>query len=180
VIEVAQWSKEVFARNLKRYMDLHDKNQKDMAEVVGVSTATFSDYINAKKYPRIDKIELLADYFGVNKSDLIEEMPTDHNVRLARMEKNVVRVPLLGKIPAGMPMEAIEDEYTVEINGVEYSHVSTTGGRCNIYETVHVLVPQGNFSNMFILKGGGSSSSGSTTPSDVTTETENIDFTNTF
>jgi hypothetical protein len=76
--------------------------------------------------------------------------------------------------------DSVEDEYTVEINGVEYSHVSTTGGRCNIYETVHVLVPQGNFSNMFILKGGGSSSSGSTTPSDVTTETENIDFTNTF
>lgn len=48
--------------------------------------------------------------------------------------------------------DSVEDEYTVEINGVEYSHVSTTGGRCNIYETVHVLVPQGNFSNMFILK----------------------------
>jgi transcriptional regulator with XRE-family HTH domain len=73
VIEVAQWSKEVFARNLKRYMDMHDKNQKDMAEVVGVSTATFSDYINAKKYPRIDKIDILADYFGILKSDLIED-----------------------------------------------------------------------------------------------------------
>ena len=45
-----------------------------------------------------------------------------------------------------------EDEYTVNLNGVEYEHVSTIGGSCNIYETVHVLVPQGNFSNMFILK----------------------------
>ena len=70
---MAQWSKEVFSRNLKRYMDMHGKNQKDMAEIVGVSTATFSDYINAKKYPRIDKIDILADYFGILKSDLIED-----------------------------------------------------------------------------------------------------------
>ena len=49
-------------------------------------------------------------------------------------------------------IDSVEDEYTVEINGVEYSHVSTTGGSCNIYETVHVLVPQGNFTNMFIIK----------------------------
>ena len=70
---MSQWSKEVFASNLKRYMDMHGKNQKDMAEIVGVSTATFSDYINAKKYPRIDKIDILADYFGILKSDLIED-----------------------------------------------------------------------------------------------------------
>lgn len=70
---MAQWSKEVFASNLKRYMDMHGKNQKDMADIVGVSTATFSDYINAKKYPRIDKIDILADYFGILKSDLIED-----------------------------------------------------------------------------------------------------------
>lgn len=70
---MAQWSKEVFARNLKRYMDMHGKNQKDMADIVGVSPATFSDYINAKKYPRIDKIDILADYFGILKSDLIED-----------------------------------------------------------------------------------------------------------
>lgn len=70
---MAQWSKEVFARNLKMYMERAGKNQKDMAEIVGVSTPTFSDYINAKKYPRIDKIEIMADYFGILKSDLIED-----------------------------------------------------------------------------------------------------------
>jgi len=70
---VAQWSKEVFARNLKRYMDRAGKNQKDMADIVGVSAPTFSDWINAKKYPRIDKIEIMADYFGILKSDLIED-----------------------------------------------------------------------------------------------------------
>lgn len=74
---MAQWSKEIFARNLKKYMDRAGKSQKDMAEVVGVSAATFSDYINAKKYPRIDKIDIMADYFGILKSDLIEEKMTE-------------------------------------------------------------------------------------------------------
>ena len=74
---MAQWSKDIFARNLKKYMDRAGKSQKDMADIVGVSTATFSDYINAKKYPRIDKIEIMADYFGILKSDLIEEKMTD-------------------------------------------------------------------------------------------------------
>lgn len=48
--------------------------------------------------------------------------------------------------------DSTENEYTVELNGIEYSHVATIGGSCNINETVHILVPQGNFSNMFILK----------------------------
>ena len=29
--------------------------------------------MKAKKYPRIDRIEIMADYFGILKSDLIEE-----------------------------------------------------------------------------------------------------------
>ena len=74
---MAQWSKEIFARNLQKYMGMVDKNQREMADIVGVSTATYSDWMNAKKFPRIDKIEILANYFGCLKSDLIEEKLTE-------------------------------------------------------------------------------------------------------
>lgn len=67
------WSKEVFARNLRYYMERKGKNQRELAEIIGVSAPTMNDWINAKKYPRIDKIEMLANYFGILKSDLIEE-----------------------------------------------------------------------------------------------------------
>ena len=67
------WSKEVFASNLQRYMNAFGKNQKEIAEIVGVSAPTVNEWIKAKKYPRIDKIEILADYFGILKSDLIED-----------------------------------------------------------------------------------------------------------
>ena len=69
---MALWSKEVFAKNLRMYMERNGKTQKEMAEIVGVSAPTFNEWLKAKKYPRIDKIEKLANYFGILKSDLIE------------------------------------------------------------------------------------------------------------
>lgn len=72
-----EWSKDVFSKNLKKYMAQSGKNQKEMAEMVGVSAPTFNEWINGKKFPRIDKIQKLADYFGIQKSDLIEEKLTN-------------------------------------------------------------------------------------------------------
>ena len=66
-------NKEVFAENLKLYMVRSGKTQKELAEYLGVSPAAFNEWIKARKYPRIDKIEKLANYFGVLKSDLIEK-----------------------------------------------------------------------------------------------------------
>ena len=70
---MAVWSKEVFAKNLRYYMEQKGKTQKELSEIVGVSAPTMNDWLKAKKYPRIDKIEILANYFGILKSDLIEE-----------------------------------------------------------------------------------------------------------
>lgn len=67
------WSKDIFAKNLRMYMEKEGKNQKELAEIVGVSAPTMNDWIKGKKFPRIDKIEMLADYFGILKSDLIED-----------------------------------------------------------------------------------------------------------
>ena len=69
-------NKETFSKNLKHYMDKRDITQKEMAEVVGVAPSTFNDWMKAKKYPRIDKIEIMANYFGILKSDLIESKVT--------------------------------------------------------------------------------------------------------
>lgn len=67
------WTKETFAKNLKMYMEQAGKNQKEMAAIAGVSAPTFHDWLNGRKMPRMDKVQRLADYFGILKSDLIEE-----------------------------------------------------------------------------------------------------------
>ena len=65
-------NKEIFAKNLAYYLERSGRDQKEVAEVVGVAPSTFNEWMKAKKYPRIDKIEMLANYFGILKSDLIE------------------------------------------------------------------------------------------------------------
>lgn len=66
-------NKQTMAKNLLYYVERSGRTQKELAEIVGVATSTFNDWLKAKKYPRIDKIEIMADYFGILKSDLIEE-----------------------------------------------------------------------------------------------------------
>ena len=65
--------KEVFANNLKKYMELNRKSRREVCAALGYSYFTFSDWVNGKKMPRMDKVEQLANYFGILKSDLIEE-----------------------------------------------------------------------------------------------------------
>ena len=72
-------SKEVFAKNLKRYMEMHNETQRALASIVGVSSPTINDWANGKKFPRIDKVEMLANYFGISKSDLIEDKSYESN-----------------------------------------------------------------------------------------------------
>ena len=88
-----EWSKEVFAKNLNYYMEQANKNQKEMAAIVGVSAPTFNEWLKAKKFPRIDKIEKLAQYFGILKSDLIEE-----KITAEKQQKNDIRSDIAARL----------------------------------------------------------------------------------
>ena len=68
-----KWSKDVFSKNLVYYIEKSGKTQRDVADAIGVSAPTMSDWVNGKIFPRIDKIEMLSNYFGCLKSDLIED-----------------------------------------------------------------------------------------------------------
>lgn len=74
---MALWSKEVFSKNLQYFMNLKGISQKELAEIIGVSAPTLNEWLKCKKYPRIDKIEKLANYFNCLKSDLIEEKTSE-------------------------------------------------------------------------------------------------------
>ncbi len=66
-------NKDVFSKNLKYYIERSGKDRKELAEIWGFPYSTVTEWINGRKYPRIDRIEIMADYFGIKKSDLIEE-----------------------------------------------------------------------------------------------------------
>ena len=66
-------SKRIFAENLNYYIKNSGKSPTEIANILGVPVGTFFDWLKAKTYPRVNKIELLTEYFGITKSDLLEE-----------------------------------------------------------------------------------------------------------
>ena len=63
----------IFQKNLLHYLESYDKTQLEVANAIGVSHQTFNTWCRGIALPRMGKIQLLADYFHINKSDLIEE-----------------------------------------------------------------------------------------------------------
>lgn len=66
-------NKEIMSKNIKYYLSRKHLNVKDFAKQLGFKYTTVLDWVNGNTYPSIDKIEKMAKYFGVNKSDLVEE-----------------------------------------------------------------------------------------------------------
>ena len=93
-------NKEIFSKNLQYYMRINNKDRNEVARDLNIPYSTLADWYNGNKYPRIDKIQLLADYFNIKKSDLVENR---NNI----LKKS--RIPVLGRIPAGIPIEMIEE-----------------------------------------------------------------------
>lgn len=68
-------NKQIMANNIKKFLASSEKTQKELCQSLGFRESTFSDWVNAKTYPRIDKIEMMANYFGITKADLVEGSP---------------------------------------------------------------------------------------------------------
>ncbi|MBP5426692.1 MAG: helix-turn-helix domain-containing protein [Clostridiales bacterium] len=91
--------KEIFSKNLKYYMDKKGLNGTQLANDLGIKQPTVRDWISGVNYPRIDNLSMLAEYFNIDKKDLTEPHTEQQNNR----------IPVVGKIPAGIPIEAIEE-----------------------------------------------------------------------
>jgi len=91
-------NREIFSKNLKYYMLLNHKDRNDLAKDLNLPYTTVTSWYNGEFYPRIDKIQLLANYFSIQKSDLVE----DHDKK-----KNIVNV--YSSVHAGILSEMIEN-----------------------------------------------------------------------
>ncbi|HHG7967669.1 S24 family peptidase [Streptococcus pneumoniae] len=78
-------NKQIMADNIKRLLSAKGLNPRQLAIALDFKYTTVNDWVNAKTYPRIDKIEMLANFFNVSKSDLVEnknaETPTTSPVQ---------------------------------------------------------------------------------------------------
>jgi transcriptional regulator with XRE-family HTH domain len=63
----------IVAKNLVRVLEEREITQAELAEKIGVSAATVSNWCNGTKMPRMKKFDAICQVLGVNRSDLMEE-----------------------------------------------------------------------------------------------------------
>lgn len=105
-------SKRIFSDNLVYYMAKNRISRNKLCQDLNFKYPTVSDWISAKKYPRIDKIEMLANYFGIKKSDLIEKSFENQAVNNINNENTTITGTQANIINNSQPEI---DEYAKEI-----------------------------------------------------------------
>ena len=88
-------SNEIFSINLKFYVIKSGKTQTQIALDLGVSKGTFSDWASGRSHPRMNRVQQIADYFGVSTSDLVENGDRGLSEETARIIRTVDMNPLL-------------------------------------------------------------------------------------
>lgn len=100
----------IIADNLVHQMSIHNCTQLELAQYMGVSQATVSNWCKGVKLPRMSKVDKICDFFHINRSDLLVDnrseasTPTD---TISYVRPRTVKV--YGRIAGGVPIEMIED-----------------------------------------------------------------------
>lgn len=63
----------MFAKRLNQYLEMNRYNQADLARHMHVSTATTAKWCTGQTMPRIDKIQSICNWLGIEKSDLLDD-----------------------------------------------------------------------------------------------------------
>jgi len=129
-------NKKIFSKNLKYYMELNNKDRNDICKILGFKYSTFSDWYNGNKYPRIDKIEMLANYFNIKKSDLIENHDSNDTLKkigaIPLSEIETTKIPILGTVKAGY-------DYLAQENIIDYISFKVDGSDKENYYALNVV-----------------------------------------
>lgn len=155
-------NKEIFAKNLKYYMTINNKNRNDVCRDLDIPYTTFAEWYNGNIYPRIDKIQMLANYFDIKKSDLVEDKDKLYNQlkNIGTMyvsNTDMVKIPILGVVKAGYDYLAQENwigsvdvEKNIISDGSEYFALKIIGDSMSpvlIQDDIVVIKKQNDFEN---------------------------------
>lgn len=88
-------SRDIFINNLKTIMKERKVSRRQLAEGLNIPYTTLTDWCTGRIFPRVEKINLIADYFNIKKSDLIEEITEEDDDALY---DDVVKVDVFSKL----------------------------------------------------------------------------------
>ena len=80
-------ARNIFVKNLKHYMTVKNKTQSDISKALHIPLSTISSWYNGASYPRVDKMQALADYFNISMRNLTDEqknelLPTSNTINI--------------------------------------------------------------------------------------------------
>ena len=97
---------------MKRLRDIRKQQNitiKELAEKINVAESTVSLYETQKRQPSLDILRTIADTLDTTTDNLLGRESS--NVEPVNINKNLVKIPIYGKIPAGVPMEMVDESY---------------------------------------------------------------------
>ena len=96
------------AERIKLALSLKDLTQSDLCRMTEISKSTMSQYLSGKYEPSQLKTEIIARALNVSEAWLMGyDVPMERTSSKPR--KKGVKIPVLGEVIAGLPIEAIED-----------------------------------------------------------------------
>lgn len=87
-------NKKTMAKNINRYLYEKDMTAADLARALDLSYTTVREWAAGRSYPRIDKIEMMANFFGISKSDLVEQPKQETDIDRYIKDENLQRLVL--------------------------------------------------------------------------------------
>lgn len=91
-----------FSKNLKRIMKSKKKTAPMLALYIGVSDQAVYSWYNGRTYPESKNLSKIAEYLNCSISDLTGDIDP------SSLSKSV-RIPVLGRVRAGVPLDAVEE-----------------------------------------------------------------------
>ena len=113
--------KKIFSRNLNRLIEKSDKKQIDIASDLNVSPQALNTWVKGIAIPRMNRIQALADYFGVSKSDLVDDKPVEEyyidpqTARIAQEIKDSMELSALFDVGRSMSPEDLQTVYQLAL-----------------------------------------------------------------
>ena len=139
---------QIFSERLRYYLTKYEMTQLELSKLLGVGTTSVYNWCNGIKTPRMDKVDAMCDIFHCKRSDLMEDKTTQSH----STAHTGVTINVLGRVAAGIPIDAIEEiidteEITEEMAKTgEFFGLKIKGNSMEprIYENDVVIVRQQN------------------------------------
>ena len=100
-------------RKLRKQKQL---TQAELAKLTGLTVSAISMYENGNREPNFETLEVLADFFNVDMNFLLDKKqntspaaPQESSAARVSDHRKIARIPVLGRVAAGIPIEAIEN-----------------------------------------------------------------------